>query len=424
MTTVVSILLSDIVPLRERGKWQGYLNIIYATGSGAGAPLGGILVDRIGWRWAFVGQGPLCLIAILAVGTTLRMPTNESIKANGDISSPSWYNKLRRVDFLGAFVLVFAVFALLLALDHGSNVTWKDKWTISALCVSIVLFALFIFVELKIAAEPFAPGHIIFERSLFATYLCNFFSFGGWLAAIFYVPLYFQAVGGRSATEAGVLLIPAIIAGVTGSLFAGFYMQKTGKYRIITICTYAALTLGLLLLVMSSGLVFTSTLGIIIATMICGFSNGIGVTTSLIALSKYLNNLENLLRNNKCSSVANASRADQAVVTACSYLFRSLGSVFGVSLSASVVNSALRSLLERSLPTSHGGSSKAISAAEIAARVRNSLEYVRTLDPSLRAVVRDCYAKATRAGFGLQVVIVFGAAVSAWFIREKKLSKD
>ena len=371
-----------------------------------------------------LGRGPLCLIAILAVGTTLRIPTNESIKANGDTSSPSWYNKLRRVDFLGAFVLVFAVFALLLALDHGSNVTWKDKWTISALCVSIVLFALFIFVELKIAAEPFAPGHIIFERSLFATYLCNFFSFGGWLAAIFYVPLYFQAVGGRSATEAGVLLIPAIIAGVTGSLFAGFYMQKTGKYRIITICTYAALTLGLLLLVMSSGLVFTSTLGIIIATMICGFSNGIGVTTSLIALSKYLNNLENLLRNNKCSSVANASRADQAVVTACSYLFRSLGSVFGVSLSASVVNSALRSLLERSLPTSHGGSSKAISAAEIAARVRNSLEYVRTLDPSLRAVVRDCYAKATRAGFGLQVVIVFGAAVSAWFIREKKLSKD
>ena len=286
MTTVVSILLSDIVPLRERGKWQGYLNIIYATGSGAGAPLGGILVDRIGWRWAFVGQGPLCLIAIIAVGLALRMPTDEPVKDSIDTIPPSWYRKLRRVDFLGAFVLVFAVFALLLALDHGSNVTWKDRWTISAMCASVVLFALFIYVELYVASEPFAPGHIIFEKSLFATYMCNFFSFGGWLAAIFYVPLYFQAVGGRSATEAGVLLIPAIVAGVTGSLFAGFYMQKTGKYRVITICTYSALTLGLLLLVVSSGVIFTSVLGIIIATVICGFSNGIGVTTSLIALSK------------------------------------------------------------------------------------------------------------------------------------------
>lgn len=51
MSTVVSILLSDIIPLRERGKWQGYINIIYATGASSGAPLGGLLADSIGWRW-------------------------------------------------------------------------------------------------------------------------------------------------------------------------------------------------------------------------------------------------------------------------------------------------------------------------------------------------------------------------------------
>lgn len=67
MTTVVSILLSDTVPLRERGKWQGYVNIIYATGASTGAPLGGILADSIGWRWAFLLQAPLCLAAFVAV---------------------------------------------------------------------------------------------------------------------------------------------------------------------------------------------------------------------------------------------------------------------------------------------------------------------------------------------------------------------
>lgn len=62
MTTVCSIILSDIIPLRERGTWQGYMNIIYATGAGIGAPLGGLLSDSIGWRWAFLAQGPACAI--------------------------------------------------------------------------------------------------------------------------------------------------------------------------------------------------------------------------------------------------------------------------------------------------------------------------------------------------------------------------
>ncbi len=74
MTTVVSILLSDAVPLRERGKWQGYVNIIYATGAGMGAPMGGILADYVGWRWAFMFQAPLCLLAFLAVFFVLNLP--------------------------------------------------------------------------------------------------------------------------------------------------------------------------------------------------------------------------------------------------------------------------------------------------------------------------------------------------------------
>ena len=67
MTTVVSILMSDIIPLQDRGVWQGLINIIYAGGASAGAPLGGILADLVGWRWAFLGQAPLCLLAFVAV---------------------------------------------------------------------------------------------------------------------------------------------------------------------------------------------------------------------------------------------------------------------------------------------------------------------------------------------------------------------
>jgi MFS family permease len=74
MTTVVSILLSDVVSLRDRGTWQGYINVVYAAGSAAGAPLGGVLADSIGWRWAFIGQGPLCLVAFGVVAMVLHLP--------------------------------------------------------------------------------------------------------------------------------------------------------------------------------------------------------------------------------------------------------------------------------------------------------------------------------------------------------------
>lgn len=278
MTTVVSILLSDAVPLRERGKWQGYVNIIYATGAGMGAPLGGILADYIGWRWAFLFQVPLCLLAFIVVGLVLHLPAREQA---------DWRTKLKRIDFLGALVLIGAVFTLLLALDRGSNVSWSSTITIVSISLSIPLFALFILVEMKVASEPFAPGHIIFHRTLFACYLCNFFSFSGWLAALFYIPLYFQAVDGLSATQAGVRLIPGIVFGVSGSLFGGFYMQKTGKYYWITVVAYTNLVVGMILVFLFSGLVVNSTAGIIIGMCFCGFSNGIGVTTSLIGLSKF-----------------------------------------------------------------------------------------------------------------------------------------
>ena len=149
--------------------------------------LRGSLTDK--FHRAFLGQVPLCVLAFVSVAIVLKLPKTED---------SDWKTKLRRVDFLGALALVCAVFALLLGLDRGSNVSWSAPVTIVSLCLAFPLFALFMLVELKVAAEPFAPGRIVFERSLFACYLCNFFSFAGWLSALFYVPLFFQARGERN----------------------------------------------------------------------------------------------------------------------------------------------------------------------------------------------------------------------------------
>ena len=202
MSTVVSIMLSDIVTLRERGTYQGYLNIIFAAGASSGAPLGGLLSDSVGWRWAFLGQVPLCVLAFIAVSFVLHLPQKDS---------SNWRQKLRRIDFLGAAVLISAVFMLLVALDRGSNVSWKATITIVSLAIAVPLCILFVLVETRFAKEPFAPGHIIFNRTMIACFLVNFFGPAAFMGVIFYVPLHWQAVDSLYATGAGLRLIPNTI---------------------------------------------------------------------------------------------------------------------------------------------------------------------------------------------------------------------
>lgn len=206
-----------------------------------------------------------------------------------DLPAPEdshWKDKLRRIDFPGAIVLIGAVLGFLVGFDRGSNVSWTMPLTIVSLSLSAFLFVLFVVVEIYYAAEPFAPGHIIFDRGFVAAYACNFFSFGGWLSALFYLPLYFQAMDGLSATGAALRLIPCIFAGVSGSLFAGFMMKWTGKYYWLTIIGYTLLTLGCTLIFLFSGIITNSLVPIIIGTIASAFGNGIGVTTTLISLSK------------------------------------------------------------------------------------------------------------------------------------------
>ncbi|USP82460.1 uncharacterized protein yc1106_09734 [Curvularia clavata] len=389
MSVCTSVLMSDILGLRERGAWQGYINLIYAVGAAAGAPLGGLLADSIGWRWAFLVQGPMCALALIAVALVLHLPEQDQ---------SHWKEKVKKIDFLGAAILIVAVFGLLVGLDRGSNVSWSNPVTVAGLAMT-PLFVVFVFVEKYVASNPFAPGHIILNKTLFACYLCNFFSFGGWLAAQFFLPLYWQVIGDYDASEAGLLLVPSVITSVLGSLFGGFYMKRTAKYYWITISAFTGLTVGLSLILIFAGALAQSIPVMVVGIAICGFGQGLGVTTTLIGL------------------IANAAHADQAVATACSYLFRSLGSVFGISVCATAFNQTLRKSLQDALQGDD-------NAAEIAERVRAGLAYYRSLDPELKIIVRECYGKATRMALGVGIGLAASSALLAWFIKEKSLEDN
>ncbi|KAF9455982.1 major facilitator superfamily domain-containing protein [Collybia nuda] len=388
ITTIASIVLSDVVPLRSRGTWQGYLNIIYTTGSIAGAPLGGLLVDNIGWRWAFLIQTPITLVAMLLVATHLGL-------GDLDRDASGLSTKLKRVDIFGSITLVIAIFSLLMIFDHGGNVSWTDMVSLFSQIGFALAFLVFIAVEKWVAVEPIAPGSMVFNRSLIGAYLSNFFGVAVMMTAFFYIPLYLQAVQEMSASKTSLWLVFTVLAGLSGSLGGGFIMQITGKFYGITVVAYAVLATGTVLLFLSIGVVGHSTLGVALGLVLVSLGNGAGTTTALIAL------------------ISNSGKDNQAIVTAVSYLFRSLGSVIAVSFGNTVEQQALRWNLEYSL--------KGENVEEIIQHARESLDYIYTLDPGKQGLVRAAYGDAIRA------VLIFGVAaaslsfLSSIFIKGKVL---
>ena len=202
------------------------------------------------------------------------------------------------------------------------------------------------------------------------------------------VPLWYQAVDKFNASQAGLRITPAIAATVTGSLSGGLIMQKTGKYYFLTIFAYGASALGMVFVLLFTGLVINDTYCISTGLVIGGFGNGIGGTSTLIGM------------------ISNANPEDQAIATACSYLFRSLGSTIGVSLSATVVQQSLRQKLKDQL-----GSGQ--EAEKIVRNVRQSLGYVERLRPEIQQVVRQCYGVAIRDSFFFMVGLALCAIISS-----------
>ncbi|KAJ8090740.1 hypothetical protein PM082_018306 [Marasmius tenuissimus] len=394
MPTVVSIIMSDVVPLRSRGTWQGVLNIIFSSGSMVGAPLGGYLTDTIGWRWAFLIQCPAILLAIISVSLALRLPPPTNTTTN-DISIKS---KIKRVDFSGALTLITFIFFLLYSLERGGNVSWNDPLTLSTAVASFLAFILFIGVEIHWAKEPFAPKRIIVNSSLIASYLVNLFGVASQMAMIFHVSLYLQAVQSYSASQAGFVLVPGIIGGVTGSICGGLIIQATGNYYWVTVAGYLLQVVGTLTITLSSGVIVASVTGIAIGLTIAGLGNGGGITTSLIAL------------------ISNAGKEDQAIATAVSYLFRSLGAVVGLSVGSTVLQGTLRTALRRLL-TGH-------DIDEIVNNVRHSLKYLDTLDPDTRAIVKEGYEYAIHVTLWFSIGLSVCAVLSSLFIKERNISRS
>lgn len=187
--TVVSIILTGLVPPENRGIWQGILNIVYSRGAGLGAPLGCLLAGTVGWRWSFFGQVPICMLAIWTVSCYLGGDVEQTKNQNDE---ETLWSKLGRVDLLGSGSLIAMIAAFMFGLDRGSNVSWAAPATHISFLVSAIAAMWFLYVETRIAREPILPPAVTFGAKLLPIYLASFFCFFAIIAMDFTLPLYYQ----------------------------------------------------------------------------------------------------------------------------------------------------------------------------------------------------------------------------------------
>ncbi|KAL2917405.1 hypothetical protein HK105_203070 [Polyrhizophydium stewartii] len=382
------IIISDLVPLKDRAKYQGLIGACFGLASVAGPLLGGLFTDKLSWRWNFYINGPVGAITIVVSLFILKLP-----HTGGD-----WRASFARVDFLGTAVLVAGVITFLIPIQGGGTLyEWNSPTVISLFIVGAVLLIAFVLIELRVAKEPIMPLELFTKRYALSAFASAFFLGMSFFGAIFYTPVYFQVVNGDTATQAGINTIPLIMGMVVFSISAGVIASSTGHYMPLV-------TLGGILITIGLGLMSTlgaaSTTGMKIGYLIItGAGLGFGFQSIVIA------------------SQASVEESYLAVVTSISNFWQTIGAVFGLAITSSVFNNKLKTLLaELATPTFDP-----LPLAGDPTLIRNR-QFVPTAE--LQAQVIDAYVKALSQIFIVSIPFAAMLVVMSLFVKRTRLSEE
>jgi len=290
-------LVADLFPPSERGRYQGLLAAVYGAAFTVGPSLGGWATDHLSWRWAFYGNVPLGLIAMLVVYFTL----------------PDFRPRIARraIDWAGIATLCGWLVPLLLALTWVGQSAWQAAGIRALLIASAGLLAAFLLVE-KRAVEPLLALNLFRNRNI-ALMSANFFLMGISLFGVaVYLPLFHQGVLGASAAQSGVVFAQYALALMAGNVIGGQLLSRTGRYRLFAIGGAALAASGLFLLSRMQG--SATQLELVRNAIICGI--GFGTLTPTY---------EVLVQNN-------TPREQLGAATGSTRFFNTIGGTIGLAL--------------------------------------------------------------------------------------------
>ncbi|OCK86845.1 MFS general substrate transporter [Cenococcum geophilum 1.58] len=401
MTVLVSITISDLVPIRESGAWRAYVNVVATAGRSFGGPLGGWLADAVGWRWSFGCQVPMLAVAIFLCWRTV--PSNlagrSSNKSSGNEEQLNTSGKLARIDFLGSSLLAIFILLLLLPLElGGEKVPWSHPLIPGLFAAAAISLVLFVLVEKRWTEEPVLDLDLFKQRDAVLGFLIMAFQCAAQVGVVFCVPLYFQVTQKASNSEAGVHLLPSVVGSVVGGVFSGYFIKKTGRYKwLIYLSMLSGVFSYSLLLARWHGKTnWLESLYILLGGL------GMGTAHSVLFVST--------------QASVDPDQASAAVSTL--LLSNAVGIIIGVACLSAAMKEMLRRSLEAKLRSL---GLDAATRLDIMSKAVSSVEYAYKAKGEIGKAIVSSYVDGLLYAYGLALFFIAAGFFLALFLRERKL---
>ena len=375
VTTMAAI--ADIIPPRDRGRYQGFFGAVFGLSTVLGPLIGGFFVEHLNWRWIFYINLPLGLVALSVIAIAFTSPTER---------------RRPKIDGGGAALIAILLTALVMFTSLGGHsFAWDSPTILGLIVIAMVSLAALLLVESRVS-EPILPLRLFANPTFVVACAVGFIVGLAMFGSVTYMPVYLQVVKGVSPSTAGLQLTPMMGGLLVTSILSGQFISRFGRYRFFPIAGTAIMTLGLGLL---------STLGQSSSTWAASgymliLGAGLGMVMQVLVLA---------VQNT-------AEYRDLGVATSGTTLFRSTGSSVGVSLFGAIFAANLASGLAARMPVGASHPS-ATNAAAISA-----------LPPDVRRIYLEVFTAALHPVFLSAAGIAAFAFLLTWFLRETPLKGD
>jgi len=313
---VTLAVVGDIIPPRDRGRYQGLFGAVFGVSTVIGPLLGGFFVDNLSWRWIFYVNLPIGVLALVVIAVVFRAPTAVESKP--------------KIDYLGAALLASGLTAVVLYTSlGGTTYSWGAPEMIALLVIGAALLAAFVFVESR-AAEPLLPLELFRNRVFTVTSVIGFIIGVALFGAVTYLPLYLQDVKGHSPTVSGLLITPMMAGLLITSVASGQLISRFGRYKPFPVAGTAIAVVGLLLL----SLLRVGTSAWVAGLFMLVLGLGLGMVMQVLVLA----------------AQNSVDYQHLGVATSGSTLFRQVGGSIGVALFGAIFANRLSASLATLLP--------------------------------------------------------------------------